>query len=184
RKFAWGSTISAKKVALVKWETGCKPSETGGLGIMRMMSSNLLFLIKLAYQLVTKLNPLWVRKVLGYIVLYHLPKKGLGDDRCLWEPSTFGTIKKRQYMCYVIICLPGMYGERWFLEDGSANSNGSTVGVVRDSHENWVILHGLEVVRSKSYSKVVIESDCLHTLEMIKDKLENISFDTHSNDTI
>ncbi|MBA0858407.1 hypothetical protein Goshw_025742 [Gossypium schwendimanii] len=148
------------------------------------------------------------------------------------DVTIVGTIKKRQYMCYVIICLLGMYGERWFLEevssnlkmgwlslmwcllsdagycgrlktnefsnilmppiaiwmkintDGSANSNGLTVSVVRDSHENWVILHGLEVVRSKSYSKVVVESDCLHTSDMIKDKLENISFDTHSKDTI
>lgn len=62
RKFVWGSTSSARKMTLVKWETCCKPLEPGRLGIRRMMPQNLLLLTGLAYLLVTKFNALrvWV----------------------------------------------------------------------------------------------------------------------------
>lgn len=63
RKFVWCSTSGGQKLALVKWETCCKPILNGGLGMRKLVPQNVAYLIKLAYQLVNRKDSLWVRVV-------------------------------------------------------------------------------------------------------------------------
>lgn len=56
-----GSSSNCRKIALVKWDTCCKPLKEGGIGLRKLVPQNTSFLIKVAYNLVTKTNALWVR---------------------------------------------------------------------------------------------------------------------------
>lgn len=45
----------------MKWDTCCKSIKEGGIGLRRMVPKITSFLMKLAYNFVTKANVLWVR---------------------------------------------------------------------------------------------------------------------------
>ncbi|KAK5770537.1 hypothetical protein PVK06_046693 [Gossypium arboreum] len=79
--------------------------------------------------------------------------------------------------------------------DGTANLNGSwsaVGGVLRDSVRNWIegfqrfigrgssmnaelwaIFYGLEMAQSRRYDKVILETDCMTAVEMIKEGLRS-----------
>ncbi|MBA0678772.1 hypothetical protein Goari_020094 [Gossypium aridum] len=81
--------------------------------------------------------------------------------------------------------------------DGAFNRDGNrlaAVGVIRDSHGNWVvgfkrfsgcrnvvnlelwaILHRHEIARTINCTKVIMESDCLIAIELIKESNANLS---------
>lgn len=61
RQFLWGSIDTRRKPALVKWESCCKPFSHGGLGLRRLVPQNESFLMKLTFQIVTKMDTLWVK---------------------------------------------------------------------------------------------------------------------------
>ncbi|KAH1081881.1 hypothetical protein J1N35_021642 [Gossypium stocksii] len=61
RAFLWGSNNERRKVALVSWNEVCKPVEKCGLGIRQLHDQNMLFLLKLGFQLVSKTDSLWVQ---------------------------------------------------------------------------------------------------------------------------
>lgn len=46
---------------MVNWETCCQPLMRGGIGLKKLVPQNTAFMMKLAYQVVTKLDLLWVR---------------------------------------------------------------------------------------------------------------------------
>lgn len=60
RRFIWGSTTNEPKVALVRWDSCCMPLQKGGIGLRRLLSQNVSYLMKLAYCFVTKVDALWV----------------------------------------------------------------------------------------------------------------------------
>ncbi|KAK5810379.1 hypothetical protein PVK06_025691 [Gossypium arboreum] len=64
-QFIWGTTNTACKVSIIKWESCYQPVESGGLGIRRLEVQNKSFLYKLCIALLTKENDLWVQ-VLRY----------------------------------------------------------------------------------------------------------------------
>lgn len=61
RDFIWGSTSDKRKCHLVSWEKLCKPKENGGLGFRSMRILNQAYMMKLAWQLVTERDKLWVQ---------------------------------------------------------------------------------------------------------------------------
>ncbi|KAH1089283.1 hypothetical protein J1N35_016540, partial [Gossypium stocksii] len=42
----------------------------------------------------------------------------------------------------------------------------------------WAILHGLEMVQSRRYDKVILETDCMTEMEMIKEGLKSMTTTT------
>ncbi|XP_038995029.1 uncharacterized mitochondrial protein AtMg00310-like [Hibiscus syriacus] len=60
-RFIWGSTSSRGGIHLVKWQDVCKPISDGGLGFRKIDKLNNIFLIKLAFHIITKRESLWVR---------------------------------------------------------------------------------------------------------------------------
>ncbi|KAL4356252.1 hypothetical protein AHAS_Ahas09G0068100 [Arachis hypogaea] len=61
RDFFWRSNENEKKIHLINWDIVCKPKYRGRPGIQKAQDSNNLFLMKLAWNLVTKTNFLWVK---------------------------------------------------------------------------------------------------------------------------
>ncbi|KAA3467341.1 endonuclease/exonuclease/phosphatase family protein [Gossypium australe] len=59
RSFLWGSNNERRKVALVSWSDVCRPVDKGGLGIRQLHDQNVLFLLKLGFNLVTNTDALW-----------------------------------------------------------------------------------------------------------------------------
>lgn len=59
RDFLWGSTEEKRKMSLVAWEVVCKPTTAGGLGIRSSKNSNIIFMTKLQWRLLTNNNHLW-----------------------------------------------------------------------------------------------------------------------------
>ncbi|KAK8556750.1 hypothetical protein V6N12_003145 [Hibiscus sabdariffa] len=60
RGFIWGSSCSSRKISLVNWSTIAQPCNRGGLGIPRCYERNLAFMQKLAFQLVSSTESMWV----------------------------------------------------------------------------------------------------------------------------
>lgn len=50
---------------LVNWDTCCQPLSKGKLGLKRLIPQNKSYLMKLVYQMVTKVDALWVHILLS-----------------------------------------------------------------------------------------------------------------------
>ncbi|XP_019198971.1 PREDICTED: uncharacterized protein LOC109192724 [Ipomoea nil] len=61
RNFLWGHSESSRKIHTVNWGDICKSKGLGGLGLRTAKEFNLAFLAKLAWQMVTCPNKLWVK---------------------------------------------------------------------------------------------------------------------------
>lgn len=61
RNFLWGDNQESKKMHLVRWEEVCKPREFGGLGLRQARDFNDALLAKLAWQMHTMPDKLWVK---------------------------------------------------------------------------------------------------------------------------
>lgn len=61
RRFVWVSITNETKVPLVRWEKCCQDISHGGLRLRRMIPQKYSYLMKLAFQMVTNLDTLWVR---------------------------------------------------------------------------------------------------------------------------
>ncbi|XP_019167697.1 PREDICTED: uncharacterized protein LOC109163410 [Ipomoea nil] len=61
RDFLWGDSAQNKKVHLVGWNDICKSKDAGGLGLRKCLDFNNALLAKLAWQLVTSHDKLWVK---------------------------------------------------------------------------------------------------------------------------
>ncbi|XP_031120447.1 uncharacterized protein LOC116023586 [Ipomoea triloba] len=61
RNFLWGHDESSRKLHTVSWSEVCKPRDAGGLGLRRARDFNLAFLTKLAWQVSSNQDKLWVR---------------------------------------------------------------------------------------------------------------------------
>jgi len=48
-------------MALIAWDTVCRPKEFGGLGLRKTLAVNKAFQCKLAWKIVTKHDSMWVR---------------------------------------------------------------------------------------------------------------------------
>ncbi|XP_061339878.1 uncharacterized protein LOC133286473 [Gastrolobium bilobum] len=65
RNFIWGDSETKKKTHYVSWEQICQSRECGGLGIMNLRRQNEAFMQKLAWQVMTDHDRLWVKVLLG-----------------------------------------------------------------------------------------------------------------------
>ncbi|KAF7820652.1 putative ribonuclease H protein At1g65750 family [Senna tora] len=65
RAFLWGSSPEKKRCHQIGWNKICSPKAFGGLGILSLREMNLAFFYKLAWQLLTKEDNLWVRFIKG-----------------------------------------------------------------------------------------------------------------------
>ncbi|KAF7824230.1 ribonuclease H [Senna tora] len=63
REFLWGSTAEKRTMHQVNWQTVCLPKNMGGLGIRSLHNMNKAFLFKLAWNLLSNQNQLWVEMV-------------------------------------------------------------------------------------------------------------------------
>ncbi|XP_010520746.1 PREDICTED: uncharacterized protein LOC104799794 [Tarenaya hassleriana] len=61
RRFIWGSTETRRKLSLANWDLVSSLKNLGGLGIRPIQRFNKAFLMKLAFQFITKQDSLWVR---------------------------------------------------------------------------------------------------------------------------
>lgn len=61
RRFLWGNNDTSRKVSLIRWEEVCQPLSRGGCGLKRLEGQNKAFLAKLAFQLVSRPDQLWVQ---------------------------------------------------------------------------------------------------------------------------
>lgn len=61
RHLIWGFSALGPKVSLVRWDACCQSFPTGGLGLRRMVTQNVSYLMKLAFSFMTKVDALWVR---------------------------------------------------------------------------------------------------------------------------
>ncbi|XP_016670075.1 uncharacterized protein [Gossypium hirsutum] len=61
RQFIWGSSMGHSKCALVGWESICKPRCRVGLGLRHLYDQNNSFLMKIAFNLISQKDALWVR---------------------------------------------------------------------------------------------------------------------------
>jgi hypothetical protein len=61
RDFIWGSTADHRKTHLISWEQICRPKEEGGLGFKNLEWLNSAYMMKLAWQLITCQDKLWVK---------------------------------------------------------------------------------------------------------------------------
>ncbi|CAN1811938.1 Putative ribonuclease H protein At1g65750 [Linum perenne] len=59
RNFIWGSTDTTRKVHNVNWQTVCKPKKLGGLGLRSARELNKAFLMKIAWNLISRPAELW-----------------------------------------------------------------------------------------------------------------------------
>ncbi|KAK5811264.1 hypothetical protein PVK06_026591 [Gossypium arboreum] len=149
--------------------------------------------MKLAFQLITKPDKLWVKIPQHKYMMLEVtddfgaysylppPMEDLGDDVYLLKNNDLGWVKINS--------------------DGATveNRNWSAVdGVLRDSHGNWLvgfcrfinrgfaittelwaILHGLRIAWQKGYTKVIIESDNKSVVAMLTDvSIESSSLTT------
>ncbi|KAL4303140.1 hypothetical protein GQ457_10G015890 [Hibiscus cannabinus] len=63
RNFIWGSSSDKRKIHLVNWGIVQQPIGNGGLGLKDLGRQNKAFLMKLAFQLVTNVDKLWIRVI-------------------------------------------------------------------------------------------------------------------------
>lgn len=61
RNFIWGTTVEARKPALLSWKDCCRPLEHEGLGLRSLADQNKVFLLKLGYCFLSHGDALWVR---------------------------------------------------------------------------------------------------------------------------
>lgn len=61
RKFFWGEIGGGRRLHWCSWELICKPKSQGGLGIKKLSHMNLAMLSKLAWNIITRQDLLWVR---------------------------------------------------------------------------------------------------------------------------
>ncbi|KAK8277284.1 hypothetical protein V6Z12_D10G255900 [Gossypium hirsutum] len=85
RTFLWGSNNERKKVALVSWSDVCRAVDKGGLGIRRLYDQNMLFLLKLGFNLVTNTNSLWVRILRNKYNIHGIIPKDLHRSNCSYK---------------------------------------------------------------------------------------------------
>ena len=63
RRFLWSGQENGEKMALVAWETICKPRKQGGLDIIRFYNWNLAAIAKYVWWISEKKDNLWVKWV-------------------------------------------------------------------------------------------------------------------------
>lgn len=67
-RFIWGSTEAKKKIHLIAWDNLCKPKENGGLGLRSMSKSNISFMAKMGWKLLTEPESLWASVLRGKFI--------------------------------------------------------------------------------------------------------------------
>ncbi|KAF7822209.1 ribonuclease H [Senna tora] len=65
RAFLWGSTSEKKRCHQIGWDKVCTLKSSGGLGILSLRDMNVAFFYKLAWQLITRKDSLWVNFIKG-----------------------------------------------------------------------------------------------------------------------
>ncbi|XP_019155168.1 PREDICTED: uncharacterized protein LOC109152041 [Ipomoea nil] len=61
RNFLWGHSKDTRKIHTVSSDNVCMPRECGGLGLRQAKNCNMAFLSKMAWQVTTNQNKLWVK---------------------------------------------------------------------------------------------------------------------------
>lgn len=61
RNFLWGHGDNSRKIHTINWNDVCRPREVGGLGLRKAQDFNLAFLSKMAWQVFTNQEKLWVK---------------------------------------------------------------------------------------------------------------------------
>ncbi|KAF7845080.1 ribonuclease H [Senna tora] len=108
RAFLWESSAEKKRCHQIGWNKICIPKSLGGLGILSLSEMNLAFFYKLAWQLLTRNDSLWVKFIKG--------KYGVLDNRI------FETRSKPTYSSFwrdLIRILPDLRSQiAWEMGDG------------------------------------------------------------------
>ena len=60
KDFLWGALKTKKKAHVVKWNMVCKPKNKCGLGLWYLKETNVAFIAKIGWGLITKKEDLWV----------------------------------------------------------------------------------------------------------------------------
>lgn len=118
QNFMWGSFENGIKPALVKWDTCYQPILKGDLGLHKLEFQNKAFLIKMAFQLVTKVDELWVRILRTKYKVTEICSNGIGRSVCSYVWDSLAKIWN-QFKENVI----------WSIGDGSK---------VSFAHDQWV----------------------------------------------
>ncbi|CAN1127155.1 Putative ribonuclease H protein At1g65750 [Linum perenne] len=65
RNFIWGSSNGVRKIHNVNWDSVCKPKKMGGLGLRSARELNKAFLMKVAWNIITRPEELWVKALVS-----------------------------------------------------------------------------------------------------------------------
>ncbi|CAN1140688.1 Putative ribonuclease H protein At1g65750, partial [Linum perenne] len=106
--FIWVSTNGVRKIHNVNWETVCKPKVLGGLGLRSARELNLAFLMKVAWNIITKPEEFWVKT----LVSKYLIKNGVGF--ILRSNSGYSSLWRGVFNVWN----QTFYGIRWSINDG------------------------------------------------------------------
>ncbi|XP_061340525.1 uncharacterized protein LOC133287003 [Gastrolobium bilobum] len=83
-----GDTETKRRAHYVSWEIMCQPKECSGLGIIDLRIQNEAFIQKLAWNLISGQDSLWVRVLIGKYGRNHDPYQSLNAKPCdssLWK---------------------------------------------------------------------------------------------------
>lgn len=82
KRFVWIGSNEVNKKALVNWETVCQLMLKGGFGLKRLVPQNMSYLMKLAYQLVTRHDTLWVRLLHSKYKIHEVCSEAIDRPMC------------------------------------------------------------------------------------------------------
>lgn len=60
RKFVFRSHNDSSKLALVSWDSVCKPMSHGGLGLGHLKDHNISFMMNMGFNIISNVNAFWV----------------------------------------------------------------------------------------------------------------------------
>lgn len=150
-----GSTENDRKVPLVRWETCCKPHLEGGLGLKRLVPQNTSFLMKVAFQLVTKLDTFWVLLLRAKYKMADICPVSIAKPSCsyVWRSIVKVWDRFRDRIRWRIgndRCVNFLQDDwvhnlgklaNYLLPGSNISSNAKVVEIVRcDSGWNWLLL--------------------------------------------
>ncbi|CAN1147958.1 Putative ribonuclease H protein At1g65750 [Linum perenne] len=106
--FIWGSSDGVRKVHNVNWDTVCRPKNMGSLVLRSTRELNLAFLMKVAWNIISRPEELWVKT----LVSKYLVKNWVGFT--LRSNSGFSSLWKG----FMKVWNSTLNGIHWNIKDG------------------------------------------------------------------
>ncbi|KAE8693055.1 hypothetical protein F3Y22_tig00110819pilonHSYRG00250 [Hibiscus syriacus] len=201
--FIWGRTEARGGVSLVNWETMCKPTSKGGIGIKKLYDQNDVFLMKLAFNMIAKADKLWAKVLRSkYKWQSGLPDSIMRKRLCFEAnralASTMSRSQTYRQVNRIVLWSPPPPNWCKMNTDGSrkaGNGFATCGGVLRSSNGDWLvgfskvigicsiveaelwgIYEGLSHAWNRGERQVMVEADSVEVIQMLQRKTKRGSF--------